>query len=122
MLRALACAWVVCQLAGIVAGPLAVYFGPAEAIASSEDACCPGVAPGQVCPMHHTREGTKHCVMRNACAASTAALLTLVGGVGLMPTPSASSADASAPSGPASLFASATIARPELPESPPPRA
>jgi hypothetical protein len=120
MLHALACAWMCCELASVVAGPLAVYFGPAEVVASSEDACCPGVAPGQVCPMHHTREGAKHCVMRSTCASSTAALLTLVGGVGLLPSV-APSAAVLAVSGAAPRVASTPIVRTELPESPPPR-
>jgi len=122
MLRAIACAWVCCLLASVVVGPLGVYLGPVEVVASGEEACCPGVAPGQVCPMHHTREGTKQCVMRSACASSTAALLTLAGGVGIVPALASSFTDPLAPGGAAPLFASAPIARVELPESPPPRA
>jgi hypothetical protein len=122
ILRALACAWVCCQMAGVAAGPLAVYFGPAEVVASSEDACCPGVAPGQVCPMHHTREGKKQCVMRSACASSTAALLTLVGGVGVLPSPVSAPADLSGVTGRAPRLARSAIARSELPDPPPPRA
>ena len=121
MLRALASAWLVCQLAGLIAAPVAMCVNPAEAAASAEDACCPGVAPGQVCPMHHTREGAKHCVMRSACASGTTALLTLVGGVGLLPSLTSSAVDTLAQSGAAPRLASATIARAELPESPPPR-
>jgi hypothetical protein len=121
MLRALASAWLVCQLAGLIAAPVAMCVNPAEAAASAEDACCPGVAPGQVCPMHHTREGAKHCVMRSACASGTTALLTLVGGVGLLPSLTSSAVDTLAQAGAAPRLASATIARAELPESPPPR-
>jgi hypothetical protein len=121
MLRAFASAWLVCQLAGLIAAPVAMCVSPAEAAASAEDACCPGVAPGQVCPMHHTREGAKHCVMRSACASGTTALLTLVGSVGLLPSLSSSPADALVPVGTAPRVASATVARAELPESPPPR-
>jgi len=121
MLRALASAWLVCQLAGLIAAPVAMCVNPAEAAASAEDACCPGVAPGQVCPMHHTREGAKHCVMRSTCASGTTALLTLVGGVGLLPSLTSSAVDTLAQAGAAPRLASATIARAELPESPPPR-
>lgn len=122
MLRVLACAWLLCQVAGLIAAPVAVCVAPVEAVASGDDACCPGVLPGQVCPMHHTREGGKHCVMRSACTSSTAALLTLVGSVGLLPSSASSSVDVLAVSGSAPLFASAAIVRSELPESPPPRA
>jgi hypothetical protein len=120
MLRALASVWLLCQLAGLIAAPVAMCVSPAEVAASAEDACCPGVAPGQVCPMHHTREGAKHCVMRSTCASSTAALLTLVGGVGLLPSV-APSAAVLAVSGAAPRVASTPIVRTELPESPPPR-
>ena len=121
MLRVLASAWLMCQLAALIAAPVGVCIAPAETVASAEEACCPGVAPGQVCPMHHTREGAKHCAMRSTCASSTAALLTLVGGVGLLPSLTSSAAQALAPSGAAPRFSSSPIARTELPESPPPR-
>jgi len=121
MLRVLASAWLICQLAGLMAAPVAVCAAPVDLTASTEEACCPGVAPGQVCPMHHTREGRKQCVMRSACADSTAALLSLVGGVGMMPSAAFASSDALAPAGRAPKLATAPIARTELPEFPPPR-
>jgi hypothetical protein len=122
LLRSLASVWLACQLAGFAAAPLAVCLGPAApAVADVEDACCPGIAPGQMCPMHHTREGTRHCVLRNACASSSAALLTLFGGLGLMP-PSAESLTVFAVSPLASAPSSERIVRADLPESPPPRA
>ncbi|HEX3702126.1 MAG TPA: hypothetical protein VHU82_02270 [Vicinamibacterales bacterium] len=122
MLRAIASGWLVCQLAGLSAAPISVWMGPVEVVASAGDDCCPGVAPGQVCPMHHTREGAKHCVMRGDCASPTAALLTLVGGLGLMPPHVRSLTDPLAANGRALLPAPTVIARDELPESPPPRA
>ena len=75
MLRALASAWLVCQLAGLIAAPVAMCVNPAEAAASAEDACCPGVAPGQVCPMHHTRER-----LRKAGVVDSQGLRSLSGG------------------------------------------
>jgi hypothetical protein len=122
MLRALATAWLLCQLTGLIAAPAAVCVGTVPVAASAEDDCCPGVAPGQVCPMHHTREGGKHCAMQSDCASSTTALLTLVGAVGLLPSPVSSIANVLAASGDAPRFRSAAIVRSELPESPPPRA
>jgi hypothetical protein len=107
MLRLFASAWLLCQLTGLIAAPVA--------------ACCPGVAPGQVCPMHHTREGAKHCVMRSDCGSSTAALLTLIGGVGLVPPPVAF-AGPFVVATPALRPAFPAIARAERPEAPPPRA
>ena len=32
-----------------------------------DDKCCPGMLPGQICPMHHTKEGKRTCKMRSAC-------------------------------------------------------
>lgn len=121
LLRSLASVWLACQLAGFAAAPLALCLGPASAAADVEDACCPGIAPGQMCPMHHTREGTRQCVLRNACASSSAALLTLFGGLGLLPSSAESSTVvAVSPLGPAP--SSERIVRADLPESPPPRA
>lgn len=120
-LRYVACAWLVCQLAGFAAAPIAVGQSRSAAGTDSRESCCPGVAPGQACPMHRTATGAKTCVMRNACAPSPSVMLTLLGGLGLLPpltsTLTALVAGDVPPSDP-----SAAIARAELPESPPPRA
>jgi len=71
--------------------------------------------------MHHTKEGQRKCVMRAACASSTAALIALSGGLGLP----AHSPAADVPHAPAAVMLSiesSTISRLAPPESPPPRA
>ncbi len=114
------CLWLACQVAGVVAAPLA--FCCQSAVAADDDhPCCPGLQPGQICPMHHTRAGERTCKMRDACGRADAGLVSLAGIVGLLPRPTAvvsafDPGDAIASSAPAAL------ARAYRPESPPPRA
>ena len=111
--------WIACQIAGIAAAPVAFCCRGVPTI--EDDKCCPGLLPGQVCPMHHTKEGERTCKMRNACARSDAALIALATGVGLLPQATAlvSVFD------PGTLVKDASasaLRRAHLPESPPPRA
>lgn len=121
MLRYLACVWLVCQLTGFVAAPVAVSLGAMQVAKDTGDHCCPGLAPGQACPMHHNRAGAKTCVMRNACSPSPAALLTLMGGLGLLPRSSDRALTAIAACDVEAISSSAAIARARRPDSPPPR-
>ena len=114
------CGWLMCQVASVVAAPLAFCCKDVPA-ADPNDKCCPGMLPGQICPMHHTREGVKTCKMRNACARSDAALIGLAGGLATFSQPTAA----------VNIFDSGTavpqiapsaILRANVPESPPPRA
>jgi hypothetical protein len=114
------CGWLLCQVASVAAAPLAFCCKDIPA-ADPDDKCCPGMLPGQICPMHHTREGVKTCKMRNACAQSDAALIGLAGGLATLSPPTAA----------VSIFDSGTtvpqiapsaILRAHVPESPPPRA
>jgi hypothetical protein len=112
------CIWLACQTAGIVAAPLAFCC---RDVPHNDEQCCPGLLPGQICPMHHTREGDRTCKMRDACGRADAGLVALAGVVGLLPTATAAVSafevgdrvDAIAPS---------TVVRAFRPESPPPRA
>jgi hypothetical protein len=120
--RLLACGWLTLQLAGFLATPVAICSAHAGAASSHHQTkCCPGIAPGQLCPMHHAREGERTCVMRATCGHGDAALLSLFAVAGLpshraiavyfIPT-----ADRVEP------LTSAPIARVDIPDSPPPRA
>jgi hypothetical protein len=112
-------AWLLCQAAAVASAPMALWrTGPTIAV---EDDCCPGVAPGQVCPMHHTKEGQRKCVMHGACASSTAALIALSGGIGLLAHVSVADAPYAA-AGAILISESSTLSRLAPPESPPPRA
>src|SRR5881398_275591 len=77
--------WLVSQVAGIAAAPVGFCCRSVQT-AVDDDKCCPGLLPGQVCPMHHTKQdGKRTCKMRSACTATDAALIALTGGVGVLP-------------------------------------
>jgi len=119
------CFWLACQFAGVVAAPLAFCC---QSVPSADDEdCCPGLLPGQICPMHHTRAGNhtpandRTCKMRNACGRADAALVSLAGVVGLLPhaTVLVNAFDlGDSVRGPMP----SALARAHRPESPPPRA
>jgi hypothetical protein len=112
--------WVLCQAIGLAAAPLALRGLPVAA-PHEEEACCPGVGPGQVCPMHHAHEGAKRCVMTNACSGSPSALLSLAGGLGLLP-PASIHAVRTVSFGPVAPATPPPVARALSPDPPPPRA
>jgi hypothetical protein len=110
--------WLAGQVAGIAAAPVA--FCCQRVATEDDDICCPGLKPGQTCPMHHTRERDRTCKMRNACGRTDAGLVSLAGVVGLLPVPTTvvnafdlgAAVDCAAPS---------ALLRAFRPESPPPR-
>jgi len=114
------CLWLTCQVAGIVAAPLA-FCCQSVPTAHEDEKCCPGLLPGQICPMHHTREGDRTCKMRDDCGRADAGLVSLAGVVGLLPraTPVVSAFDLGAT---LACSAPSAIGRAYRPESPPPRA
>lgn len=112
--------WLLCQIANVAAAPV-TFCCQNVATAGDEEKCCPGLLPGQVCPMHHTKEGEKTCKMRNACAQSDAALVALAGALGVLPgtTPAVNAFElGDAPR----LAPRSSIVHAYRPESPPPRA
>src|SRR4051812_14524393 len=119
--RAVVCGWLVCQVAALVTAPIALARVSADELSSAHDeSCCPGVAPGQVCPMHHTREGHRTCAMTSACSGRDAALLTVFGTVGVI-APAVDTVPVIVSLG-AVRNAIASLAGPlEFPPSPPPR-
>jgi hypothetical protein len=112
--------WLACQVAGVVAAPLAFCCRSMPA-ADDDEQCCPGLLPGQICPMHHRREGEPTCKMRDACGRTDAALVSLAGVVGLLPAPT-SVVSAFETGDRLTAIAASAIARAHRPESPPPRA
>ena len=81
-------AWLLCQIANVAAAPL-TFCCQNVATAGDEEKCCPGLLPGQVCPMHHTKEGERTCKMRSVCTGSDASIVALAGGLGAMPVSTA---------------------------------
>jgi hypothetical protein len=117
------CVWLVGQTAGLAAAPFALCCktAPGTSVHDDEEKCCPGLLPGQVCPMHHTKEGVRTCKMRSACGNSDSALVLLSGGLGVLPEPTAT-VSAFELRGVTSVMAPSAIARALRPESPPPKA
>jgi hypothetical protein len=117
----LICAWLTCQIAGIAAAPITFCCKDVPTVADEED-CCPGLLPGQLCPMHHkTAAGSKSdCKMRNICAPADAMLVALAGGIGVLPRTTAV-VSAFDPGDAVVALAPTALARSARPESPPPR-
>jgi len=117
----LICAWLTCQIASVAAAPI-TFCCKDVPTATEEHDCCPGLLPGQLCPMHHrTAAGKNECKMRSACAPADAMLVALAGGAGMLPRATAvvstfEAGDAVAP------LALTVVAHTSRPESPPPRA
>ena len=123
--RIVACVFavLVCQAASLAAEPVALWRGTLS-LADDLEECCKGLAPGQICPMHHKTHGAAGrggtawtCV----CAPSDAALASIVGVAGSLPSPVL---EPSAPARAAAVIArsSSTLERQQPPISPPPRA
>jgi len=113
--------WLACQLAIAGVAPLSLCCNRSSGVAGRHDeACCPGVAPGQVCPMHHTREGGRTCRMVTACGQPDVVLTALASGMGVIPS--------AAPLSPADVRteivripSTPIIVGGDRPEAPPPR-
>jgi hypothetical protein len=114
--------WLACQIAGVVAAPLAFCCQPVSA--ADADDCCQGVGPGQMCPMHHKRavdnkEST--CKMRDACSRTDAGLVALAGALGLLPSATIA-VNSFAVGEEVRAAVPGAMSRIDRPESPPPRA
>ena len=113
-------AWLLCQIANVAAAPL-TFCCQNVTTADDEEKCCPGLLPGQVCPMHHTREGEPTCKMRSVCTGSDASLVALASGLAAMPAATAV-VNAFAPGELPRVAPRPAALRSDRPESPPPRA
>jgi hypothetical protein len=60
--------------------------GSARASSDADHSCCPGVAPGQLCPMHKARSSKNSCRMTSGCATTDASLASLFSFTGVLPT------------------------------------
>jgi hypothetical protein len=113
-------AWLACQVAGIAAAPV-TFCCKGVPTSHDETECCPGLEPGQVCPMHHTVAGKRECKMRNAAAPADAALMSLAGVIGLVPADT-SAVNAFELREVVGALTATAIRRTTPPDSPPPRA
>ena len=112
-------AWLLCQIANVAAAPL-TFCCQNVATSEDEDKCCPGLLPGQVCPMHHVKEGEPTCKMRAVCAGTDASIVALAGGLGALPA-ATGTVIAFEPGDLPRLAPQSAILRTDRPESPPPR-
>ena len=110
--------WLMCQTAGLVAAPFALCCQESSDAGLPE--CCQGLAPGQTCPMHHARHDDAICKMRNACVRADSALVSLAGGIGVLPAATIG-VNAFAPSDRISTLTASALLRAARPEPPPPR-
>lgn len=114
--------WILFQVAGIVA-PVTLA---AAGFSSTEEFCdCPEEIAGATCPMHHgktPRHAAKpgECELRNACAPTDAAILSMFSGVGVMPSTTAIAVFIT--SQPVTVPASLLQHFLTVPDAPPPRA
>src|SRR5262249_2687257 len=74
----------------VLAGAALCSATPQHTAAST---CCPGVGPGQVCPMHRTPEGRETCGMCRTGTGADAAMLSMFGMGGILGRPSVARAD-----------------------------
>jgi len=119
VVRSAVFSWLSIQLLASVAAPFAMCARPL-AVAREEHACCPGVGPGQVCPMHHTREGATTCAISAACGSSNAALVSLLFVPGL-DIPRVAAAAPLEQIGGFILSSEHPLDRTTIPDAPPPR-
>jgi hypothetical protein len=111
-------AWLVCQLAGLSLGPLALC---ASAVAEAPAVACTCThADGQACPMHHPPpRSAGDCACRSA--EGTLAPAFVFAAVAVMPPPT-SAAPLLTVSGDVQRPVAHAVGRARVPDSPPPRA
>lgn len=116
--------WLLCQLAALAAAPVALGAAHLSVGAAVVEQCdCPGAGPGDSCPMHphgKPRESSSDCRLESACPPTDAALLSLLGGMGV-PCDTGTDADVDGPAEALVLCAVPARSRAAGPESPPPR-
>jgi hypothetical protein len=118
------------QIASLAASPLVSCCAVAAEAAVDDDACCKGLAPGQMCPLHKHRQAPRNtahhdeapagCALRNGCAPVDPALISFGFGHGILPEPV--SLDVIAVSIPVPAGHAAVIYRTRSLDPPPPRA
>jgi hypothetical protein len=122
--RAVAFAWLLCQVASLSAFVPAECCAAhaAEAVAKEKAASCHEAAPkdGDACPMHHQSRAHDCCTITNGCAGPGIQLTGLFAFVGVIETPATSSVTLE--SAPATVAGAAPLLyRLTTPDSPPPK-
>jgi hypothetical protein len=96
-LTAVSIAWLLFLATGYAASPLLEYCARPTEAAAQEDACCKGMAPGEMCPMHRHRQPPQDSrthdqapargAMSSTCSPLDSALLSLSFGLGVLASP-----------------------------------
>jgi hypothetical protein len=83
------------QAVGFAMSPIAICCAVASQAPVDDDACCKGMAPGQMCPLHKHRQAPKDTVhhdeapsrsaVRSSCAPVDPALISFAFGLGILP-------------------------------------
>ncbi len=129
-LSAVGMMWLLFQVTSFAVSPFVSCCVPASHAALDDDACCKGLAPGQMCPLHKHRQAPKQtdhhdeapsrCAMRSGCAQVDPALIAFAFGLGILPEPV--SLDVIAVSIPVPTGHTTAIHRSGSLDPPPPRA
>jgi hypothetical protein len=126
-LRAVVAAMLLGQLAGFALLPAALCCtretsgSGIQVSAHERKPCCPGMAPGQVCPMHRAESQKQQNGPRLRCAPDSGSPLALIGLLGILSAPPTADADV-APAGVVSISAFDRPTGEITVHSPPPRA
>lgn len=120
VLGPIALGWLVCQLATLTLMPV-VQVVSAKSISAEQTCRCPDGAHTGLCPLHKTPAGSKQCLLRSADSTDGAALVPLLGLLGLIPTREAL-IDPPLSDALALVDPVAAIERLLSPDTPPPRA
>ena len=126
-IRAVAFAWLLCQVASLSAfvPEQCCLAHAAEAAAKEKAAACHEAAPaapkdGDACPMHHTAKSHDCCKMTNSCDGPGTHLTTLFAYVGVLESPASTAVTIE--SAPVILAASSPLLyRLATPDAPPPK-
>jgi hypothetical protein len=122
--------WLMFQSGVLAASPfLDCCSSTASQAAVEDDACCKGMAPGQICPLHKHRhapptqshhDDVAGPVLRCGCGSIDPALISLAFGLGVLPAPVSVDVTLVSSSVPPQAFERSSAARALDP--PPPRA
>jgi hypothetical protein len=121
---ACAIALLVCQGAALLAAPVVVCRMETAGGADEHDECRTHLGPGQTCPMHHKpgkAPGRGEPAWKCICSPADAALLSLLGVAGTLPSPVLVARDGARVE-PVTSRSSSPDDRPQPPRAPPPRA
>jgi hypothetical protein len=129
-LTAIGTACLLFQAVAFAVSPFASCCAVAAQAKVDDDACCKGMAPGQMCPLHKHRQPPKdkthhdgnpsRCALRSACAPVDPALIAFAFGLGILPEPT--SLNVIAASIPVQTGHANAIKRSRSLDPPPPRA